>query len=421
MKKVLLTITMFSLIFWFTGCDEDSLTPQESVDLVTLNKAGTGIDVPNTFDVDGYLCGTEPMEPMELWMGVGNETAGTLVGHATFILDNPSTNEGRVRIDLFDYDEDGTPDMFPYVATDLHIHFADDIDDTVEEGGIPRTKKGNPIVGLFEYNIPLDSYETVIEVPVEFQAVGAIHLTVKKFGGIEGFEFYLPNDPVKMFIKYDANIYPSMNLHIEGGGFISEYDSGLGAGVYEAYCFARHLDIDWNIEYEANLYSSYEEIPDYVLAQANIIEANLPNANYLLNTYSIGDMIDGLGNLNAYDIQGAIWKILHGEMDLPDYYFGFNKINLDRVKVIYNEAILEINDTFIPGCDQKIVFLSVPIDPESLDPNIDYAQIIIGQPIIGEIEVPCETLGGTAWGDGKEGANFPGAKQWGTWFNYGCE
>jgi hypothetical protein len=48
----------------------------------------------------------------------------------------------------------------------------------------------------FEYNITPENYGTKIEIPVMFEEFGAIHLSVVKFGGIEGFEFYLPNEPV---------------------------------------------------------------------------------------------------------------------------------------------------------------------------------------------------------------------------------
>ena len=138
----------------------------------------------NTFDANGDLCisgGTTPQEigtPMELWAGVGNEDAGTLVGYITF-------DSESVRINLTDLDGDGVPDMYPWVATAVHIHFAENLD------GIPQTPSNNPKVGHFEYNIEsLDLFEYIIEIaepfqseiviPVDFEAVGAIHLAVEQ-------------------------------------------------------------------------------------------------------------------------------------------------------------------------------------------------------------------------------------------------
>ena len=139
----------------------------------------------NTFDANGDLCisgGTTPQEigtPMELWAGVGNEDAGTLVGYITF-------DSESVRINLTDLDGDGVPDMYPWVATAVHIHFAETVD------GIPQTQSGNPKVGHFEYNIDdLELFEYIVEItdpfqseiviPVDFEAVGAIHLAVEKY------------------------------------------------------------------------------------------------------------------------------------------------------------------------------------------------------------------------------------------------
>lgn len=149
----------------------------------------------NTFDANGNLCisgGNTPQEigtPMELWAGVGNEDAGTLVGYITFDSEN-------VRINLTDLDDDKIPDMYPWVATAVHIHFAENL------AGIPQTPSNNPKVGLFEYNIDdLELFEYIVEItdpfqseiviPVFFEAVGAIHVAVEK--DISGVDYLLNN------------------------------------------------------------------------------------------------------------------------------------------------------------------------------------------------------------------------------------
>ena len=154
------------------------------VAITVLISFATGAAAPNTFDANGDLCisgGTTPQEigtPMELWAGVGNENAGTLVGYITF-------DSESVRINLTDLDGDGIPDMYPWVATAVHIHFAENLD------GIPQTPSNNPKVGLFEYNIDdLELFEYIVEItdpfqseiviPVDFEAVGAIHVAVEK-------------------------------------------------------------------------------------------------------------------------------------------------------------------------------------------------------------------------------------------------
>lgn len=397
MKKLLHYFVISLLFVVFLGCSDESMNSSDSESL-SLFKAGTSFQAPNLFDKDGNLCinVNSPYDqvgkPMQLWMGVGNKKAGTLVGTATFL-----TNPERVKIDLTDSDGDGKPDMFPYVIEDLHIHFAADV------SGIPHTKKGNPIPGKFEYNVDVDPYQTSMEIQVSFDAVGAIHLAVEKIGGIEGFNFYLPNNEVKMTVAASGTSYNKML--IEGGGFISDYDSGLGKGWYESWCFAADLSIAYK-SYSAYLYSSYENIPEDVLTQANINSDNLDNANWLMNNYNVGDVIESngeiLGTLTVMDIQKAIWTLINNKQ-APSLL----------VKFIVEEALTN-GEGYIPGCDEKIIFLSVPTDPNM----IVNAQLLIGQPLIAEIPVPCEDEGGTAWGDGYYGATFPGSKQWGTWFRY---
>lgn len=409
MKKLYYAFSLFLLTFWFTSCNDESLLPSENNILETVNKAGTNLTNPNTFDVNGILCdlGENTLQgelntPMEIWMGVGNEKAGTLVGRVTF--------EGNdVKIDLTDANNDGIPDMYPYVVTLVHLDFASNQED------LPQTKKGDPIPGKFEFHKEADPYATSIvleNVIKDGDKFGAIHMEVIKYGGIEGFEFYLPKDEVKMVITQIQDNISLFQLKIEGGGFISSYnESGLegGEGVYESWCIARDLNIELKKEYDAYLYSSYEKIPSEILSQAGIIEENLDNLNYLINKYNVGDEIfdeedNSLGYLTVKDIQWAIWRLING-----------STYSTPKVLAIVNDSLSNGNN-YIPNCDDKIIFITVPKDP---DYNT-FAQFIIGQPIIAEIEVPCEDEGGTAWGDGYFGATFAG-KQWGTWFKYGCE
>lgn len=409
MKKLFFTIILFSFIFWFNGCSEGSILSSENDDVEVFNKAGTNLESPNTFDASGILCvlGDNELQgtintPMEIWMGVGNNKAGTLVGRITF--------EGNdVKIDLTDANNDGVPDMYPYVVTLVHVDFAK----TPEE--IPQTKRGNPVPGKFEFHKEADPYATSIVLEDAIKGgdkYGAIHMEVVKYGGVEGFGFYLPNNEVKMIITQVQDNISLFQLKIEGGGFVSDFNSSGkegGEGIYESWCIARDLSIKLKKEYDAYLYSSYEVIPTEILIQAGIIEDNLDNLNYLINRFNVGDEIfanDGisLGILTVRDMQWAIWRLINGKQYS-------NPIVLRLV-----EDSIQNGNNFIPGCDDRIIFIAVPTDP---DLNT-YAQFIIGQPIIGEIPVPCEDEGGTAWGDGYYGATFPG-NQWGTWFKYGCE
>lgn len=409
MKKLFTLMFAFSLLL--VGCEKEMESVEVDSDL--LKKAGTQFVNPNGFDAEGAYCVLENApdelagEQMQLWMGVGNEKAGTLVGHVRFEPD-------KVIIDLTDADGDGVPDMYPYVIEDIHIHFASDVD------GIPHTKKGNPIPGQFEYKMTLDPNDkfTSYEIPVTFYEVGAIHITVTKFGGVDGFAFYLPDEPVTVTFTYPA---PTSYLLME----ILSNNAGALKGVYENWCVNTSISLDplLNQEIEALLYSSYEEIPDGIVDYPD----NFPLLNYLINSYAVGDeveltdsncdpvLVDGetlSEALTIGDIQKAIWTLID---DDPSTNLGLGGWSQERVNAILCDVDTKANLLYKPGCDDKIVFLVVPIDPE------EEPLFIIGQPTISSVPVPCADEGGTAWGDGYWGATFPGSKQWGTWFQYGCD
>jgi hypothetical protein len=338
---------------------------------------------------------------MELWMGVGNEDAGTLVGSVTFDANN-------VIIDLTDANSDGILDMFPYVLTAVHIHFAPDVE------SIPHTNNGNPIPGQFEYNVVLDDpSQSVIEVPVEFDAVGAIHLSAVQYGGLEALEYYLPTGPVQMKVKYPQSGDPSyLGMTLD--------DTDRMDGVYESWCGDVDSPIDQNIWYTSQLYSWHDDdLPTGLFENPE----NLEKVNYLLNTFYVGIEVEPLTStctpaqscgldkppeaLTYGDIQVAIWTLI--EDTLPDdlAFAALGNWSQERV----NAILCDVNDNgdeFIPTCDDEspllTEFIVVPDDGAQ-------AQISL-------IELPCETTEGTAWGDGKYGERFPGTKRWGSYFNY---
>ena len=134
------TILLASSFIFACSKSPTDLDEKSVMNETVLAKAGPGYTNPNTFSVSGILTikggdnNTQAIgTPMELYMGADRKVGGTLVGHVTF-LSGPS----RVRINLTDVDGIPGPDMFPYVATEVHIHFARTID------GIPHTKKGIP-------------------------------------------------------------------------------------------------------------------------------------------------------------------------------------------------------------------------------------------------------------------------------------
>ena len=380
---------------------------------------------PNTFDADGDLCligGNTAQEigtPMELWAEVDDCCDDKfLAGLVTF-------DSGNVIINLTDVDEDGIPDMYPFVATSVHIHFADDL------SGIPHFGTGDPRLGRFEYRIDdlklfeykvesVNPFQSEIVIPVDFDAVGAIHLTVEKdYSGVDIFDDYLTDDPVQMQIIW-PDLYSYVELTLSG----SDPDGdgpliGLD-GVYEGWC----VDVDQSIVpgavYDAHLYSSYEDLSGLDFENPE----NFDKVNYLLNNFYAGMEVMPLMSdctpkiscgsvispeeLTKGDIQRAIWILI--DDDLTE--LGLGPWSQHRV----NAILCDVNangENFIPSCAEETVFIVVPDDGNT--------QLITGQTQISTLGVPCETVClSDAWGDGLSGEEFDGIL-WGTYFNYDAE
>lgn len=374
---------------------------------------------PNTFDANGNLCiigGDTPQAigtPMELWAGAPNEDNGTgiLVGYVTF-----NSINSTVTINLTDSDGDGTLDLFPYILEAVHIHFGPDVDD------IPHTKSWNPILGKYEINIEPESFEyksydtsqSVIVVPVEFDTVGAIHLSVVQYGGLDALEYYLPTYPVEMKVKYPQTGDPSyLGMTLD--------DAGQMDGEYESWCGDVDNFIEHNTWYTSQVYSLHDlDLPTGLFENPE----NLDKVNYLINTFYVGKMVSPLTSnctlvttcggdkppeaLTYGDIQVAIWTLV--EDILPDNISDFAAIlpwSQERVNAILCDVNIN-GDKFIPTCETNpfllTAFIVVPDDGTQLQ--------------ISSIEVPCETAEETAWGDGKFGSRFPDANNWGKYFLY---
>jgi len=424
MKKRIFTITLLTFIVLFTGCNEDSITFSEEISLESL-KAGN--DNPKTdpadanyFDLTGNLCiknfGYQPEgTPLELWMGVGNQDAGTKVGEVTFI-------GNCVRIDL-------TRGEGIYDLTAIHMDFVNDYDE------FPTNKPGNPKAGHFEYNY--DSSEKLNSVriaPSVYEIcgialsgynLGAIHVDAIPGEGssgvssVEDFENLLPEGLVTMRVEDYVNepnlSYFKLNIG-ENGGII--------AGECEAWCIDpdRSITRSSTYNYSANIYSSYETLPSEITGSGNIeYPENLDLVNYLLNNFAVGDEVQLMNEdcsssdasditkiLTSGDIQRAIWYFMDDDMI---YSSTIGPWDQKRINAIICDVELN-GDGFIPGCDDYIVFIAIPLN------NVGG----FDQPVICKIPMSCESgIGsGTAWADGKYGIGFLG-NQWATYFGIGCD
>jgi hypothetical protein len=421
MSKRLIYLVLFALLgafVMFQSCSDTPVTTEESTPMI--GEAGTGFTNPNGYCATGtvYFDANLPegINQLQLWAGVGNAASAILVGNVSFVNNGNGTMNVVYNINL--------PVMFPYVPTTLHF----DIRTTLN--GIPHTSNGNPIPGQFQYSATIDPPYTgpfeISNVPIptgDGPFYAAAHASIVQFGGVEGFNFYLPNNQVSLQVQqgpYSGG--PSYwKYKIIGAGFISTYDADgsgpLQPGEYLGWC----VDIDHTMgvtTYPAQLFSSYEDLPSW-LTGPGLLEnpENLDKVNYLVNNFFVGQTIQpvstcgvpiGLPAVLTYsDIQVAIWTLIENNTN----YSGLSDWDPNRVRAI----LCDVNtngDGFIPTCNQRIVFIVVPNTGNGIS-----VQLVIGQPIIGEVQVPCTTQGQTAWADGRYGAQFNG-KNWATYFMY---
>ena len=418
MKKLLLVITLFSFVFWFTGCEKETLKSQDDIEILKKSDA-----TANTFDKYGKLI--EGCAQMEIWAGVGNNDAGYLIGHAIFYpYSEPNLeHEGKIVIDL-DYG---------WMAEEVQVHFGDGL------GDFPLTKKKkNPKVGKFGYKVTCDPpTDNIVIENVFFKTHGAIHISAvnpyceEKQGIHALFDWYLVNDVYMTAVYNKKTAFFTVEI-LDGfaDGDINpatpevEYEGGPLAGTYtNVFCVAPVVPLRTYINpklvkifdsYDEGLFDFFDDPNvdfDYGNAKGSIFKTN-----WFINHYQVGDMIqpiDEYGNsegveveISWIDYQYAIWNLTSG---YDKKYWGESSYNESVIYALIGAVNSNIEEAsmFVPKCgDNRIIVLVAPA--------VNNSGFKVYQPLITWFPVPC-SCEETAWGDGKVGATF--GSQWGTWFN----
>jgi hypothetical protein len=383
------------------GCTESPVATFESSD-----KAGNNCNTPNEF------CGTPgtafiqnscpgEVQTIDLWAGVGNSQAGTLVGRVEFY--PVSGNTWKVKY-IFDAS---------FNAEDIHFSIKDQLSQ------IPKAGNGNPIPGQFQYkfNGPFgDSYEFNITLPADPGNDGffvAAHAG-GTLGGVNCFNASIPPGCVTI-----TNLEHGFTLNPADTGCYWNFNlsnAGSFNGNYCGWC----MDLGTGIETPnfncARMFSSLAPFPEYLKP---IIEGwqEMDKINYLINNFEPGQTVQlkgvncndsgGTDVLTVIDIQKAIWMIL-------DMGPGVHRPEWEALTTVgkRNAILCDVmtnGEGFVPSCanGDVIVFF---IDP-GLNPDQTQAQPIFAY-------APCCEGGSeTAWGDGKYGAQFSGSN-WATYFKW---
>jgi hypothetical protein len=395
-------VAMITIAFLINSCQLDTVSPP-STQNSPRDDAGNGCAYPNTF------CGSPgtvliqnscpgDVNTIDLWAGVGNASAGVLVGQVIFT--HVSGDTWHVEYDITDPD---------FEITEAHF----DIECTLEE--IPQTHAGNPKPGKFEYTTKTAPWEFDFTLPTGCSCPFAVAAHAK--GILGGHSCFA------------ASIPPGCtNLQVYGGwssangadtGYYWRFDlsnAGSFNGNWGGWC----IDLGTQMPPSggpftcARIYSSLDPLPPCDTGYPYIEHPeNFDKVNYLLNNYSVGDIVNltnydcslagGTGALTVIDIQKAIWALI--DLGPGNDYNEFS----DSLRV--NALLCDANangDGFVPNCDNGdlIAFIVIP-DGENCPFTV--------QPIMAMAPCCGTSSEQTAWGDGKYGGQFPGPN-WSTYF-----
>lgn len=283
----------------------------------------------------------------------------------------------------------------PWCITETHLHVA------LTPESIPQ-KKGNPIPGHFTYNdewdpcIPEYTYTIPLPVVPGTNVSIAAHAVVQRLIGyepptMEEFSGALP-ETVTMSVEYPYGGGPAYFPVITVTG------EPL-TGIYEGWCADTDNVIYQNMDYTANVTSSYDPIP------AGLIEypENLDLVNWILNQAYVGQPALGCSGTYTYgDVQRAIWALIEDAQSAS----GLGSWSQCRVDEILAAAYAN-GEGFEPGCGDSIAVILAPIGGQ---------QTLVAQVTFIDIGLECTPIyqTETAWGDGED---FPG-KNWATYINY---
>jgi len=255
-----------------------------------------------------------------------------------------------------------------------------------------------------QYDYVLENLATAfVEIPIPYNAGDCVyiaaHAVVTEVDhwniSLADFEANLP-DQVAMKVAYPG---PSSYFQttVDGGSILD--------GTYTGWCIDVGHTISPGTWYNANVYSSYEDLSG--VSGLNIDNPeNLPLVNYIINTFHAGDpSMGGYGNYTLCDIQRAIWALIDDGMTTCGTY---NQDRVDEIVAAANEYFLNFG-IFYPQCGDVIAVILIPVNGQ---------QITIAQVTVIEVPTTCEPVLGegseTAWGCG---VPIRENKNWGWYFH----
>jgi hypothetical protein len=372
MKKYFLLSLIFVLTgFLMLGCSKDPMSSAETAQTGTMGPINLSHTADNPFATDLIADGGDPstavvVGEVQVWNDVTNL-------YIKYVMNEE------------------------WCLTETHLHVATD------PANFPLTKKGSPKIGNFQYegmHECIDNFSYVVPLSEEWDDLYiAAHALVRLVEPVDyesdlpGFEAALP-DQVTMSVQYPYGGGPAyFPVTTVSGGTVLD-------GTYLGWCVDTENVIYQNTSYTANVYSSYESLPDGTVDYPE----NLDLVNWIINQGFVGQPSSGCsGNYTYGDVQRAIWELIDDQVSTA----GLGSWSQCRVNEILAAAYAN-GEGFVPDCGDVIVVILAPVNGQ---------QVIIAQVTTIEVEVPCIPIYRfeTAWGEGDE---FTVGRDWSMYFMY---
>jgi hypothetical protein len=204
-----------------------------------------------------------------------------------------------------------------------------------------------------------------------------------------------------------ADVLPdSVTLKVAQPGGDSYFNTTLSGGTvldgtWDGWCIDTDRTIWPGNTYTADVYSSYETLPDGLVEYPE----NLDLVNYIINQGYVGQPSSCDGAYTSGDVQRAIWELIEDNQATA----GLGPWSQCRVDEILADAYAN-GEGFVPGGPSDCGLVAVILRPT----NIDH-QITIAQVTLAAVPGTCTeiTEDETAWGFGP--CEFD--KKWGWYFS----
>lgn len=310
----------------------------------------------------------------------------------TDLADMPKTKKGSPKLGKFPYKETGLSEgEIPVTIASVCIPFDDPFNDLCDLSNLIVVAHAVVTIDTDADGIP-DSSETGFgngyDLGGRSWAMGFdVPLCSEEVFDAEGLESDLEdasgeNGLVGLKVKYNGG---SSSLPYLSSDLDYDEDGTLDQTGLNTYCVDLDNGISPGVDYCALFVSSYDPAVESLSAILN--PGNLDLANYVLNTYAIGDTLGG-ATVTGGDIQRTLWALVHGTRVNVGAY-GSGASSDATVDAILADAAAN-GEGYTPPCDGFVAVILYPVSCSNPDGIV--AQALIAQALVSSFPSTCGSV-----------------------------